>query len=555
MRQTEGAQKCDQRSLLEWIIFGVLAVSLGVVSAFHEPWLNEAQAWQIARNAGLKDILFSIPHYEGHPALWHLILCIPAKLGWPYEFSIKAISNLVILIAGWLLIFRSPFPRVVRLLLPFHYFFFYQNGVVSRPYGLMALALIWIALSFRERQKHCLSFTLALAFLCTISGYGIVLAGGIAMVWTIEILREKKWNILRLSFWRDRRIYALGALLCFAILIILQIMPAQNAYAFTIEKRHSVFYCLMYGLFAMLPDCTLFNLLGCEEMPAYAAMDPIQLTVACIIGNIMLLVILLFSSAENRMYFFVPFVLFQIFSGMVYLTAHHIGIILFFAVFWLWIAWEDPGKAAFYIKLKKKVSLSEKDREVLGRVGRVTGMLLLVVPVFWTIGASYLEIQYDYYFSKDAAAFIREHSLDQLSFLAQFSSEKEPLNVNALDANCNPVALMPYFDQNFCLNLNRGRDDMAYSLHAVASAEESEEVMRFLKEQVMPEALIGNVDLERIYGDGSLKQEYAPVYELSPHYVSIWKFMHVNTVSIQKQYIYVRRDLLDKYGLSDAFDN
>lgn len=555
MRQTEGALECRHCSLQEWIIFVGLAVSLGVVSAFHEPWLNEAQAWQIARNAGLKDILFSIPHYEGHPSLWHLILCIPAKLGLTYEFSIKAISNLIILIVGWLLIFKSPFPRVVRMLLPFHYFFFYQNGVVSRPYGLMALALILIALSFRERQKHCLKFTLGLAFLCTLSGYGIVLAGGIAMVWTFEILREKKWDILRLSFWRDRRIHALGALLFFAILIILQIMPAQNAYAFTIEKRHSVLYCLMYGLFAMLPDCTLFNLLGCEEMPAYAAMDPIQLIVACVIGAILLFAIFLFSSAENRWYFFVPFLLFQVFSSVVYLTAHHIGIILFFAVSWLWLAWEDPGRGDIYIKLKNKVSLSEKDREVLGRVGRGAGMLLLVMPVFWTIGASYLEIQYDYYFSKDAAAFIREHSLDQLSFLAQFSSDKEPLNVNALDANCNPVALMPYFDQNFCLNLNRGRDDMAYSSHAVASAKESEEVLHFLKEQGPPEALIGNVNLERIYGDRAFLQEYTPVYELSPHYVSIWKFMHVNTVSIQKQYIYVRRDLLEKYGLRDTFDN
>jgi len=555
MRQTEGALECRHCSLQEWIIFVGLAVSLGVVSAFHEPWLNEAQAWQIARNASIKDILFSIPHYEGHPSLWHLILCIPAKLGLPYEFSIKAISNLIILIVGWLLIFKSPFPRAVRMLLPFHYFFFYQNGVVSRPYGLMALALILIALSFRERQKHYLKFTLGLAFLCTLSGYGIVLAGGIAMVWTFEILREKKWDILRRSFWRDRRIHALGALLFFAILIILQIMPAKNAYAFTIEKRHSVLYCLMYGLFAMLPDCTLFNLLGCEEMPAYAAMDPIQLIVACVIGAILLFAIFLFSSAENRWYFFVPFLLFQVFSSVVYLTAHHIGIILFFAVSWLWLAWEDPGRGDIYIKLKNKVSLSEKDREVLGRVGRGAGMLLLVMPVFWTIGASYLEIQYDYYFSKDAAAFIREHRLDQLSFLAQFSSDKEPLNVNALDANCNPVALMPYFDQNFCLNLNRGRDDMAYSSHAVASAKESEEVLHSLKEQGPPEALIGNVNLERIYGDRVLMQDYTPVYELSPHYVSIWKFMHVNTVSIQKQYIYVRRDLLEKYGLRDTFDN
>lgn len=51
------------------LIYCALHLALTV---FHEPWYDEAEAWQIARCASIKDILFTIPHYEGHPPLWHL---------------------------------------------------------------------------------------------------------------------------------------------------------------------------------------------------------------------------------------------------------------------------------------------------------------------------------------------------------------------------------------------------------------------------------------------------------------------------------------------------
>jgi len=58
-----------------------ISLFLALFPRFHEPWFDEAQAWQIAKCASLKDILFTIPHYEGHTPLWHLILCCRPNLG------------------------------------------------------------------------------------------------------------------------------------------------------------------------------------------------------------------------------------------------------------------------------------------------------------------------------------------------------------------------------------------------------------------------------------------------------------------------------------------
>ena len=77
---------------LGWILFFTFVVAYVLVTAFHEPWFDEAEAWQIAKCADLKTIFFVTPHYEGHPPLWHLILSVFAKSGAPVDLSLKAVT-------------------------------------------------------------------------------------------------------------------------------------------------------------------------------------------------------------------------------------------------------------------------------------------------------------------------------------------------------------------------------------------------------------------------------------------------------------------------------
>ena len=52
---------------------------------FHEPLFDAAQSWLIGRDASMYDILFVLPHYEGHPPLWHIILKAVSLMGLSYE--------------------------------------------------------------------------------------------------------------------------------------------------------------------------------------------------------------------------------------------------------------------------------------------------------------------------------------------------------------------------------------------------------------------------------------------------------------------------------------
>lgn len=106
-----------------------------IVTAFHEPWFDEAQSWQIAKCENIARLIFYIPHYEGNPPLWYLILAIPAKLGVPFEIGLKTVGLLISLCSISLVVFKSPFPRVVKLILPFTYFFSINTESLYVPMG------------------------------------------------------------------------------------------------------------------------------------------------------------------------------------------------------------------------------------------------------------------------------------------------------------------------------------------------------------------------------------------------------------------------------------
>ena len=134
-----------QNKTAEIICFCLFIICTIFVSFYHEPWYDELQAWAISKDT-LYNILFVIPHYEGHPPLWHLILKIFSLLKINLEIGMRIPNFIFIYSAIWLLIFKSPFPKILKLILPFTYFLFYQYAVISRPYSIYCFAIFLAAL-------------------------------------------------------------------------------------------------------------------------------------------------------------------------------------------------------------------------------------------------------------------------------------------------------------------------------------------------------------------------------------------------------------------------
>ena len=102
-----------------FILFMVLTI---IMYIYHEPWYDEIQAWMVASDASVGEMIWHLPHYEGHPPFWTLLLALFAKTGVPMEIGLRIPAFLFSSAAAGVVIFKAPFKKWIRCLIPFTYF-------------------------------------------------------------------------------------------------------------------------------------------------------------------------------------------------------------------------------------------------------------------------------------------------------------------------------------------------------------------------------------------------------------------------------------------------
>ncbi len=543
----------------EYAVFLVFIMLYVIITAFHEPWFDEAQAWQIGKCASLHDILFEVPHYEGHPAFWSLLLAIPAKLGAPFEVSLKAIGLLVSTASVWLILFKSSYPRLMKLVLPFTYFIFYQYGVIVRPYGIMILAFLLLAVVFPERHSKPWRFVGLLILLCLTGAYAIVMAGGIALCYVWEIIKEKRVKRLFTEICSDKRTQALLTLLCIAILLVLQIMPREDTIIASANGSNSPLKCFFVLFFTLLGESTLTTsswLSTDTTVIQHVNLNTAELAVFVFINIILWSVIIAVSSKKAVKYFVLPYLLLTAFGAFVYFGVHHVGVAYALLLFWLGILFQDPERYEIGNVFALKIAKTEKDKKLLHAFILIVGFACLLTPVYWTTAASLNDIQKEYYYGRQAAKWMREHKLEDSLILSvwggassnkdiEIKTDSEYSNINLVGT---PVLLNAYFDHNICMNLNYGLKNEGYMHYRIATREESSAAMEHWKETGIPEVLLGRPKLSEIYGDEISYEDYTVVY-LAP-INRIWKY----TITFDPFPVYARNDILEEHELTKLYD-
>lgn len=114
----------------------------------HVPWLDELQAYLLARDTHDLTGWWSNFRYEGHAPLWHLLIKLCTYVA-PGPASLKLAQSLCAASIFTLIVWKCPWPWWGRLLLCSNYFLFFEYGVVARDYSL-GVALTFAAVAFRQ---------------------------------------------------------------------------------------------------------------------------------------------------------------------------------------------------------------------------------------------------------------------------------------------------------------------------------------------------------------------------------------------------------------------
>lgn len=199
------------RTLLLWLVFCSFTL---LVWSFHEPWTDEADSWLVARDGGFWGILNGA-RLRGTPILWYLLQLIPAQLGLPY-WTQGILSLLIGDALAAVIIFRAPFPYLIRVLLVFSSHYAFEYSIIARNYGLTVLFVFLALDSFKERRDHPIFYGTMLGLAANTSIHGIILASCITLPEIFSSRRE-----------REARIAALVSLF-FVALSVLQIWQAPS---------------------------------------------------------------------------------------------------------------------------------------------------------------------------------------------------------------------------------------------------------------------------------------------------------------------------------------
>ena len=145
---------------LWWPVATALVLLLQAVLVLrHEPFVDEWQALQIAvQSPGLTALLANL-RYEGHPPLWYLLLRGVANIAGP-RHALAAAALPLAWTTQALILWRSPFPRWLRLLIALGEPVLFEYGAISRSYTLGVMLVFWAVAAWRSRRWFWLPLAL-----------------------------------------------------------------------------------------------------------------------------------------------------------------------------------------------------------------------------------------------------------------------------------------------------------------------------------------------------------------------------------------------------------
>jgi len=385
----------------EWSALSIYAALVAFAIPFHEPWVDEAQAWQLARNLSLASLFKTYIRYEGSPGLWHFLLWIMIRIHVSYA-GLHWICGAIATTAVWLLIFRSPFPRFLKLSLPFTYFLFFQYAVVARNYVLVPLLLFCVAIAWK---KSPLWIALALGLLANASLHAAIISGGVAVVYIVEQLRGPENRL----FGRQRKLWGCGLLLlAFYAFAIWTAWPPRDLILSSVRGQAGIYF--LRAIFSLVwPVCQPWIV----SIPFWTA-------------------IVLWFQARRKLYFVLPLALFAVFSGVVSVAWWHAGLVIPLLICLLWITWQAPGTVVREVEM----------------AGRIALAIMIATQILWS-GYAFV---YDHYhaYSPDAAAakFLSPYVRENATIAVTYISGPDDKRVRAFPA----VGILPYFDRNIYIN-------------------------------------------------------------------------------------------------------
>jgi hypothetical protein len=195
--------------MLSWIAIVCLQI------VHHTMWRDEVRVLSIALAGDNLLTMLRGLHGEGHPALWYLLV------RWTHDVfgHVAVLPGLAFVISATavaLLIFRSPFPRTIIILIVGSHCFLFEYSVMARNYGISALLLFMIAASYHTARDRGILLGCLLFLLANCNVVAAIMVGAFLLLWLLDLVETmgRRWTPQLRNFILNASIATVGVIVC-----------------------------------------------------------------------------------------------------------------------------------------------------------------------------------------------------------------------------------------------------------------------------------------------------------------------------------------------------
>ena len=574
----EEKKQNKKKYTLEILVFALFVLAALTMSLFHELNHEEAQSFLLAKDSTIGSLLFELPHYQDVSPLYMILLAVVTRMGMPATIALKVVSIPFSFVGAFFVIFKSPFKKWIRILIPFMFFLFYEYTVISSPYAIFFAAFVCLAVFYRKRNENPIPYIFFLVVLGLCGIYGIVFALSLGMIRLYEITRKEQESSKEEQTEEKRQeqkslkcvsggLYGMITVVVLLLLSILPLLPNEDSYSKIFADHSHPFRNLIYTLFilpgdAVITDVDFYGLLQNQSW-RFVGLKPLSLSSYFASAAILICLYFLSYKYKKRRYFIIPFLTFAITAALGMLYHYQIGVIIPFEIFLLWICFEEPGDKRMLPEWLMKLDSSSKNLSY-----KIAGLILLLcigVSLVWSGFSCINDVKNDVWYSKQLNAVLEGYQLTDYRILSDwdyfryengllYKKESSELVENELDKSDDSLNdkesdgkkmdgnyVITYFvrqlnpeeyyqlpnalnfadavaysknKDNYFINLNDGNVAKRYNEYRYLNRERAQAEALKLREEGYPDIIIGDPNVVGLMGLSSEYVRYYLIYEI-----------------------------------------
>ena len=159
----------------------------------HEFWRDEIYSWHLgSESLDLKRFVSNMRTGAGHPYLWFTMLYFISHFITQNPESMKILHLVISTISVFLILKYAPFNKIIKVMLVFGYFFFYEYSIISRNYALGVLCIVIFCILYKNKYKNILPITIVLFFMGQANLYSFIISIALFLMLIIELITERK---------------------------------------------------------------------------------------------------------------------------------------------------------------------------------------------------------------------------------------------------------------------------------------------------------------------------------------------------------------------------